>query len=94
VLLGLRLRLWKQDGYRTTLKDEEKPSLDEVVVAGAPEGAEAAWKEAAALAEGVEFTRELVTEACQRALSRKLCGAGAGPLPIPALPSACWTRPR
>ena len=62
VLLGLRLRAWKQDGYRTTLKAEEKTSLVEVVVVGAPEGAEAAWGQAAAIAEGVEFTRELVTE--------------------------------
>jgi leucyl aminopeptidase len=31
-------------------------------VFGAPEGAEDAWRDAAALAEGVEFTRELVSE--------------------------------
>jgi len=62
VLLGLRLRAWKQDGYRTTLKAEEKASLAEVVVVGAGEGAEAAWAEVSAVAEGVEFTRELVTE--------------------------------
>jgi len=62
VLLGLRLRLWKQDGYRTTLKDEQKASLENVTVLGAGEGAEAAWEAASAVAEGVEFTRELVTE--------------------------------
>jgi len=62
VLLGLRLRAWKQDGYRTTLKAEEKASLAEVVVVGAGEGAQAAWAEVSAVAEGVEFTRELVTE--------------------------------
>ncbi|RVU04408.1 leucyl aminopeptidase [Novosphingobium umbonatum] len=62
VLLGLRLRLWKQDGYRTTLKDDQKASLENVTVLGAGEGAEAAWEATSAVAEGVEFTRELVTE--------------------------------
>lgn len=62
VLLALRLRLWKQDSYRTTLKDEEKASLEEVLVMSAAEGAQAAWDDATAIAEGVEFTRELVTE--------------------------------
>jgi len=62
VLLGARLRAWRLDTYRTTLKDEQKPSLVEVVAAGAPDGTEAAWTVEAALAEGVEFTRELVTE--------------------------------
>ena len=62
VLLALRLRLWKQDSYRTTLKDEEKASLEEVIVTNAAEGAQAAWDAATLIAEGVEFTRELVTE--------------------------------
>ena len=62
VLLALRLRLWKQDSYRTTLKDEEKASLEEVLVVSAADGAQAAWDDATAIAEGVEFTRELVTE--------------------------------
>ena len=62
VLLGARLRGWRQDGYRTTLKDEQKRSLNRIVVVGAPAGTDAAWADAAALAEGVEFTRELVTE--------------------------------
>jgi len=62
VLLGLRLRGWRHDAYRTKLKDEQKVSLAEVVVAGAEKGSEAAWEAEAALAEGVEFTRGLVTE--------------------------------
>lgn len=62
LLLGARLRGWRMDGYRTTLKPEQKVSLAEIVVHGAPDGAEAAWAVEAALAEGVEFTRELVTE--------------------------------
>ena len=62
VLLGLRLRNWRYDIYRTKLKDEQKVTLKRVTVVGAPDGAEAAWQTATALAEGVEFTRELVTE--------------------------------
>ncbi|MBX7493617.1 leucyl aminopeptidase [Qipengyuania sp. 1NDW9] len=62
VLLGLRLRNWRYDVYRTKLKDEQKITLEGVTVVGAPEGTEAAWQDHLALAEGVEFTRELVTE--------------------------------
>ncbi|MCH2487155.1 MAG: leucyl aminopeptidase [Erythrobacter sp.] len=62
VLLGLRLRNWRYDIYRTKLKDEQKVTLKRVVVLNAPEGAEDAWGEAAHLADGIEFTRELVTE--------------------------------
>ena len=62
VLLGLRLRGWRYDLYRTKLKEEQKVTLKSAVAIGVPEGAEAAWADAAALAEGVEFTRELVTE--------------------------------
>ncbi len=62
VLLGLRLRAWRHDIYRTRLKDEQKRTLESVVAVAAPEGAEAAWAVESALAEGVEFTRELVTE--------------------------------
>ncbi|MEO0061887.1 MAG: Cytosol aminopeptidase [Pseudomonadota bacterium] len=62
VLLGLRLRNWRYDAYRTRLKDEEKPTLAQVDVVGAPAGTEAVWQRELALAEGVEFTRELVTE--------------------------------
>ena len=60
--LGVRLRAWRHDGYRTTMKDDQKPSLAEAVFVGAPDGAEAAWEVEASVAEGVEFTRELVTE--------------------------------
>ena len=62
VLLGLRLRNWRYDIYRTKMKDEHKVTLKRVVVLNAPEGAEDAWGEAAHLADGIEFTRELVTE--------------------------------
>jgi len=62
VLTGLRLRAWRYDFYRTRMKDEQKVTLAKAVVVGAPDGALEAWTEAEALAEGVEFTRELVTE--------------------------------
>ena len=62
VLLGLRLRNWRYDIYRTKMKDDQKITLESVTVVGGPDGIEDAWTEASALAEGVEFTRELVTE--------------------------------
>ncbi|AZI37372.1 putative cytosol aminopeptidase [Caenibius tardaugens NBRC 16725] len=62
VLLGLRLRGWRHDAYRTTLPDEQKQTLDSVSVSGAPAGTEAAWNVEACIAEGVEFTKRLVTE--------------------------------
>ena len=62
VLLGLRLRNWRWDAHRTTMKDEHKVHLKRVTVANAPDGAAEAWRDAEALAEGVEFTRELVSE--------------------------------
>jgi leucyl aminopeptidase len=62
VLLGLRLRAWRHDAYRTKLKDEQKRTLARVEVFAAPKGADAAWKVEEALAEGVEFTRALVSE--------------------------------
>jgi leucyl aminopeptidase len=62
LLLGLRLRAWRHDAYRTKLTDEQKPSLVDVHVVGAVAGAQEVWEREAALAEGVEFARELVTE--------------------------------
>ncbi|OYW45387.1 MAG: leucyl aminopeptidase [Sphingomonadales bacterium 32-68-7] len=62
VLTGLVLRAWRYDIHRTRLKAEQKVSLAEVVVIGAPAGTEPAWAEQAAVVEGVKFTRELVAE--------------------------------
>ena len=62
VLLGARLRSWQYLVYRTRLKDEQKPSLTRVVAVNAPAGTEDVWAVESAIAEGVEFTRELVTE--------------------------------
>ena len=61
VLLGLRLRNWRYDTYRTKMKDEHKVTLARVTVIGAPEDAAAEWEKAGHLAAGIEFTRTLVT---------------------------------
>jgi len=62
LLLGARLRAWRLDTYRTKLSDDQKPSLRQIFVRGAPEGTAARWTTEEAVAAGVEFTRELVTE--------------------------------
>jgi len=62
LLLGARLRGWRLDVYRTKLPEDQKKTLAAISVVGAPEGSQAVWDELAAVAEGVEFTRELVTE--------------------------------
>jgi leucyl aminopeptidase len=59
--LGAELRAWRQDGYRTNLKDHEKPKLASLAIAGAP-GAGQAHTPLAAIAAGVSLTRTLVTE--------------------------------
>jgi leucyl aminopeptidase len=60
--LGTVLRGWRIDRYRTRLADKQKPTLERVAIAGAGEGAEGAWDRLRAVAEGVAFTRELVSE--------------------------------
>ena len=62
LLLAARLRAFRHDVYRTTMKPDAKPTLKAIAALAAPEGTDAVWKAAAAVAEGVEFTRELVTE--------------------------------
>ncbi|MEP0391497.1 MAG: leucyl aminopeptidase [Erythrobacter sp.] len=62
VLLGAKLRSWAHDEYRTKLTSDKKISLETVHVVGAPEGTDADWERAAAIARGVELTKKLVTE--------------------------------
>ncbi|MGN6850732.1 MAG: leucyl aminopeptidase [Sphingomicrobium sp.] len=61
--LGAALRSWRYDRYRTKLKDNQKPTLEEIVIIGGGSGAgkryEGRW---APVVEGVSLTRELVTE--------------------------------
>lgn len=61
VLYGVRQRGWSHDQWRTKLANEKKVTLEKVHVIGAPDGTEAAWEEAAAIAKGVEFTKKLIT---------------------------------
>ncbi|MEO0642942.1 MAG: leucyl aminopeptidase [Pseudomonadota bacterium] len=60
-LLGMKLRSWRFDEYRTKLAAEKRVSLETVHVINAPDGTQAAWERNAALAEGVAFTKHLVT---------------------------------
>ncbi|MBV9931243.1 MAG: leucyl aminopeptidase [Alphaproteobacteria bacterium] len=55
-------RSWRYDVYRTKQPKKQKPTLEEIVVVGAGEGAAGAWAERQALLDGLAFTRELVTE--------------------------------
>lgn len=61
--LGAVLRSWRYDRYRTKLKDNQKPTLEEVVIVGGEAGAGKRYEERwAPVAEGVSLARELVTE--------------------------------
>jgi leucyl aminopeptidase len=61
--LGARLAAYRFDRYRTTEKPEAKPSVTRVSVAtGDPDAARAAFAPLNALADGVYFTRDLVSE--------------------------------
>jgi leucyl aminopeptidase len=60
--LGAKLRSWRYDMYRSKLPDTQKPSFKALTIAGADTGAKASWAYQSAIAEGVAFTRELVTE--------------------------------
>ncbi len=61
--LAAALRSWRHDRYRTKLKDNQKPTLEEVIVVGGGDGAQQRYDSRwAAVAQGVSLTRELVTE--------------------------------
>jgi len=61
--LGAALRAWRHDRYRTKLKDNQKPTLEEVVIVGGGSGAAQRYEQRwAPVVEGVSLTRELVTE--------------------------------
>jgi len=63
VALGAALRSWRYDRYRTKLKDNQKPTLEEVVIVGGAAGAAERYEQRwAPVAQGVALTRELVTE--------------------------------
>src|SRR3954463_2942048 len=61
--LAAALRSWRYDRYRTRLKDNQKPTLQEIVIVGAGKAAEQRYNNRwAPVVEGVSLTRELVTE--------------------------------
>ncbi|OYY04529.1 MAG: leucyl aminopeptidase [Acidocella sp. 35-58-6] len=61
--LGARLRSYRFDKYRTTEKEDEKPKLASFkILSASAVKSEAAYAPLAAVAEGVELTRNLVTE--------------------------------
>jgi leucyl aminopeptidase len=63
VALGAALRSWRYDRYRTRLKDNQKPTLEEVFIVGGGAGAAKRYEQRwAPVVEGVSLTRELVTE--------------------------------
>ena len=57
---GAMLRSWRIDTYRTKLAEKAKPTLETVTIVAADAGA--AWDRWSAVAAGVAFTRELVSE--------------------------------
>jgi leucyl aminopeptidase len=62
VAYGALLRNWRIDKYRTKLAENAKPSVDTILLVSAPDAASAAWPRYAAIAAGVELTKELVSE--------------------------------
>jgi leucyl aminopeptidase len=61
--LGTALRSWRYDLYRTKLKENQKPTLEEVVIVGGDSGAAKRYEQRwAPVVGGVSLTRELVTE--------------------------------
>jgi len=59
---GAAARSWRYDKYRTKLARKQQPTLVEVIVVGASEGARTEWAHFAAVLEGLDLTRSLVTE--------------------------------
>jgi leucyl aminopeptidase len=59
---GAAARSWRFDHYRTKLPKKQKPTLEEVVIVGAGDGAGEAWSRREALLGGLSLTRELVSE--------------------------------
>ena len=60
--LGALLRSWRIDTYRTKLPEKSKPTLATLTIVTADAAAKNVWQELSALAEGIGFTRELVSE--------------------------------
>jgi leucyl aminopeptidase len=61
VAYGALLRNWRIDKYRTKMAETAKATVEAIHVVGAPDAA-ASWPRYAAIAAGVELTKELVSE--------------------------------
>ena len=62
VAFGALQKNWRIDKYRTKMPATSKPSIESLTVYGAPSAASDAWPRYAAIADGVSFTKELVSE--------------------------------
>ena len=63
IAMGIALKAWRFDRYRTKEKEEDKPKLERVVIAtGEAAKTKAAFAPMQAVAEGVFLARELVSE--------------------------------
>jgi leucyl aminopeptidase len=62
IAFGAAARSWRHDIYRTRLNRKQRPTLEEVVVLGAASGADKEWAHLSALLQGLDLTRNLVTE--------------------------------
>ena len=60
--LGALLRAWRLDTYRTKLPEKSKPTLETVTLVSDAADLPALWATEEALAQGIAFTRELVSE--------------------------------
>ncbi|MGB3318917.1 MAG: leucyl aminopeptidase [Sphingopyxis granuli] len=60
--MGVKLRNWRIDTYRTRLADTAKPSLQKVVIASPAGDLSARWGRQSAVADGVALTQTLVAE--------------------------------
>jgi len=60
--MGVRLRNWRLDTYRTRLADTAKPSLKTVAIASPHGDLSGRWAENEAIADGVALTQTLVAE--------------------------------
>jgi leucyl aminopeptidase len=59
---GAAQRAWRIDTYRTRLPEKAKPTLSSVTIVNALDGTETAWKAQDAVTQGLDLTRELVSE--------------------------------
>jgi leucyl aminopeptidase len=76
---GAALRAYRFDKYRTTERPERKPTLAELTIAGpAKDEARRAYRDLAAAAEAVAFTRDLVSEPANIIYPETLAEQAAG----------------